>query len=116
MKSDLKSGLEDIYNKYHNPGYLRLDPLEFVHGLSGRENMEIGGIICSALAYGRIEQIRKSISRVFAITGADLKKFSKEVTFLEKKKLFSSFKHRFNTGTDIAVLLECSSRAIEEKG
>jgi uncharacterized protein (TIGR02757 family) len=116
MTKDLKSTLDSIYAAYHHPRYLRLDPLEYVHGFKGKENREIAGLLCSSLAYGRVEQIRKSITKVLAITGEDLFRFSVDVPFRDKVRLFSSVKHRFNNGTDIAILLECSARAIQREG
>jgi uncharacterized protein (TIGR02757 family) len=111
-----KQYLGRIYRKYHRPCFLRLDPLDFVRGLDGRENREIGGLVCSALAYGRVEQIRKSIARVLEITGRDLKTFCRDVPFQEKRRAFDGFFHRFNTGTDVALLFECALQAINRHG
>jgi uncharacterized protein (TIGR02757 family) len=90
--------------------------LEFVHRLAGRQNREIGGLLCSALAYGRVEQIRKSITRILEITGWDLECFCRDVPFKQKKKAFDGFFHRFNTGTDVALLFECVSRVMNQQG
>jgi uncharacterized protein (TIGR02757 family) len=111
-----KQRIHEIFNKYHDPWYLFLDPLEFVHGLCGKENREIGGLLCSVLAYGRVEQIKKSITKVFNVTGPDLNRFCKDVPFKEKKRAFNGLKHRFNTGADIAILFECASCVIKRYG
>jgi len=113
-QSDLEAILNEIYRKYHDKAYLYLDPVEFVHGVSGDRNREIAGLLCSALAYGRIEQIRKSIETIFEITGNDLLAFTNSTSFAGKKKLFASFKHRFNAGMDIALLFE-SIRIVLDK-
>jgi uncharacterized protein (TIGR02757 family) len=111
-----KQSVQRIFEQYHSPEFLRLDPLECVQGLAGRESREIGGLFCSALAYGQVEQIRKSISRVLEITGLNLGDFCREVPFKEKKKAFGGFRHRFNSGADVALLLECASLAIGQHG
>jgi uncharacterized protein (TIGR02757 family) len=111
-----KLWIEKVYKQYHDPSFLYLDPLEFVHRLVGRENREIGGLVCSALAYGRVEQIRKSISSVLEITGWDVGCFCRDVPFDEKKKAFDGFVHRFNTGADVALILECAGYAIRQFG
>jgi uncharacterized protein (TIGR02757 family) len=111
-----KQCVERIFKQYHNPDFLCLDPLEFVHRLFGRENREIGGLVCSALAYGRVEQIRKSVSRALEITGPDLNGFCRDVPFQAKRRAFDGFIHRFNSGTDVALLLECASYAIKQHG
>jgi uncharacterized protein (TIGR02757 family) len=111
-----KQCIEQIFKRYHSPSFLWLDPLEYVKGLAGRENREIGGLVCSSLAYGRVEQIRKSISRVLEITGSDLNIFCRQVPFREKQRAFKGFIHRFNTGADVALLLECADRALKQYG
>jgi uncharacterized protein (TIGR02757 family) len=113
---DRKKIIEGIFEQYHRPCYLGLDPLEFVHRFVGRRNREIGGLICSVLAYGRVEQIRKSIAAVLNITGLDLNRFCGEVSYPDKKKVFRGFVHRFNDGVDIAVLLECVRRVLSRYG
>jgi uncharacterized protein (TIGR02757 family) len=116
MSRHLKATLDAIYAAYHHPSYLHLDPVQYVHGFSGKLNREIAGFLCSALAYGRVEQIRKSIEKVLCITGDDISHFAESVPLREKIKQFSSIKHRFNNGTDIAVLLECCARAVRQNG
>jgi uncharacterized protein (TIGR02757 family) len=111
-----KQYIEELFGKYHHPEFLSLDPLEYVHGLSGRENREIGGLVCSALAYGRVEQIRKGIKEIFRATGSDIYGFCREVSYENKKKAFRNFTHRFNTGRDVALLLECVSRGMSGYG
>jgi uncharacterized protein (TIGR02757 family) len=116
MSRHLKAALDAIYATYHHPSYLHLDPVQYVHGFAGRQNREIAGLLCSALAYGRVEQIRKSIEKVLRITGDDISHFAAAVPLREKIKQLSSIKHRFNDGTDIAVLLECCGRVVLRHG
>jgi uncharacterized protein (TIGR02757 family) len=116
MSRHLKASLDAIYAAYHHPSFLRLDPLQYVHGFSGKQNREIAGLLCSALAYGRVEQIIKSIEKVLRITGDDIFQFCATVPLIEKIKQFSLIKHRFNDGTDIAVLLESCARVIRRYG
>jgi uncharacterized protein (TIGR02757 family) len=116
MNNSLQRTVEKIYAQFHNPSYLRYDPLEFVYAVEGRQNREIAGLLCSSLAYGRIEQIKKSIAAVYEKTGRELYQFASGVPFKEKIRLFSSFSHRFNRGIDIAVLLQCCAVAIENEG
>jgi uncharacterized protein (TIGR02757 family) len=116
MTKHLKASLDAIYAAYHNPSYLYLDPLQYVHRFRGKLNIEIAGLLCSALSYGRVEQIRKNLEKVLCITGDDISGFSASVPLHEKIRLFSSIKHRFNAGTDIAVLLESCACAVRRNG
>ncbi len=103
---EIKKELDKTYRKYHKPKYMSFDPLLCVHKFKGQENIEIAGLIASSLAYGRVENIIKSVEYIFNITGNDLVKFIKGNTFKQKKIIFKNFKHRFNSGNDIALLLE----------
>jgi uncharacterized protein (TIGR02757 family) len=95
---------------------LRLDPLEYLRRFKGPRNIEIAGLLASALAYGKVEIIRNNIERIFSITGNDLQDFVGSTSFVAKKRLFYDFKHRFNSGDDIALLFECVKKAFNERG
>jgi uncharacterized protein (TIGR02757 family) len=116
MIKHLKEKLDGLYAVYHEPSFLHLDPLQYVHRFTGRHNIEIAALLCSSLAYGRVEQIRKSIEKVLQATGNDIHGFCTRVPLREKIKRLSGFKHRFNDGTDIARLLECCAFAIHRHG
>ncbi len=111
-KPNLKKTLDALYAEYHNPSYLRYDPLEYVRGMRGKENREIAGLICSVLAYGRVEQIRKTLQRIFEITGTDLVRFCTTVPLSKKITRLCHVKHRFNDGRDMAMMLECAGLVI----
>jgi uncharacterized protein (TIGR02757 family) len=108
--------LEAIYEKYHRPEYLHMDPLCCVRKMVSPSNIEIGGFIASALSCGRVQQIISSIDRVLYLTGDDLCAFLMDTSFEEKKALFVSFRHRFNDGEDMAITLESTKLAVEEHG
>ncbi len=112
----LKQTLDGFYKKYHDASYLRFDPLEFVRGLQGRDDRELGGLLCASLSYGRVEQIRASIAKILNVTGGEVYRFACETPLSAKIACLSHVKHRFNTGLDMAVLLECGARAIQRHG
>ena len=95
---------------------MKLDPLELVRTFSGPQNREIAGLTASSLAYGKVEIIRENLHRLFTLTGKDLVDFSCGTSFHYKMKRLSGFKHRFNSGLDMALLFECVGKAYEEKG
>jgi uncharacterized protein (TIGR02757 family) len=113
---ELKSRLEKVYETYHRPSYLRYDPLEYVRSMKGRSNREISGLLFSSLAYGRVEQIRATIRDILAVTGPDVHGFAAATTLGQKRKAFCGIRHRFNTGGDIALLMECAARATARRG
>ena len=67
--------------------------------------MEIAGLLSAALAYGRVQQIEKSLERLFAKMGDRPSEFVRNFNASKRNKL-ADFKHRFNSGDDISDLLE----------
>lgn len=80
------------------------DPLQFVYRYSNPADMEIVAFLASALAYGRVRQIEKSLTNLFERMGASPSDFV--IHFNQKKKrLLRSFRHRFTSGQDIIDLI-----------
>jgi uncharacterized protein (TIGR02757 family) len=112
----LKLFLDDQYEKYHRPEFLKLDPLVCLQGFSASDNIEVAGFIAAVLAYGRAEIIIRNVSRIFESTGLGIAKFAAETSFAHKRRLFKDFKHRFTDGDAIALLLQCIGCVREEYG
>jgi uncharacterized protein (TIGR02757 family) len=102
---DLKVFLEKQYARFHNPGYLRLDPLICLRGFASKRDVELAGLVAAALSYGRVETIIRNVSEVFRRTGRRIARFASRTTLEKKIALFRGFRHRFNDGIDIALLL-----------
>ena len=56
--------LDDLYKKYNRRVFVSPDPLQFLYDYDNIRDREIVGLIASALAYGRVNQILKSIKIV----------------------------------------------------
>ncbi len=102
----LRAKLDSIYQRYHHPDYLTMDPLLCVHDFKTRQDREAGGLIASVLAYGRAEIIIKDCNWIFQKTEWKITDFINLTSFKEKQKFFESFKHRFNDGLDMSLLTE----------
>jgi len=113
---ELGQRLNTIYKKYHTPSYLEMDPLKCVRRFTDPSQIEIAGLIASCLAYGRVEKIIQSVESVIDITSYDIHSFVVNTSFKEKKKLLGHIIHRFNSGRDIAVLLEAVKSVIKSYG
>jgi uncharacterized protein (TIGR02757 family) len=77
--------------------------------------MEIAAFLASALAYGRVEQIEKSLDNLLGRLGDSPYEF---VIGFDKKKrrALKDFKHRFTTGDDISDLLMLFRKIISRHG
>ncbi len=101
----LKIILDRLYAKYNRRDLIAPDPLQFVYKYKMRADREIVALLSATLAYGRVEQIEKDLKDLFERIGKSPYEFT--INFNSaKRKTLDSFKHRFNTGSDIADLLE----------
>jgi uncharacterized protein (TIGR02757 family) len=115
-KTAIRDLLESNYKTYHSAKFLRLDPLLCVQRYSVPKEIELAGLVASALAYGRAETIIRNIDKIIHLTGSSLTEFTEATSFTEKRRLFKGFKHRFNDGDDIALLFECAGHLRKEHG
>ncbi len=109
-----KKQLEAAYRSYNHRCFVHPDPLEFIYKVN-RDNREIVGFIAAVLAYGRVQQILKSVDDVLC----RLEDPYRTVTFASEREIsqrLRGFKHRFTTGREMARLLSGVGRLITEHG
>jgi uncharacterized protein (TIGR02757 family) len=103
-RTAIKSVLDKLYNKYNHRDLIKPDPLQFVYRYDNPPDKEIVALLAADLAYGRVEQIQKSLTNLFGRMGESPYEFVRGFGKTERKKL-NGFKHRFNTDQDISDLL-----------
>lgn len=111
-----RTALDKLYLKYNRREFVHPDPLEFLYNYKNKKDREIVGMIASSLAYGRVQQILKSVSIVLEKIGPSPFEF---VTKSSDKKItdtFTNFKHRFHTCKDISALLIGIKKTIKKYG
>jgi len=102
--AQIKGILERLYEKYNRRELISPDPLQFVYRYSNQADMEIAAFLASALAYGRVQQIEKSLTNLLGRVGESPSEFV--INFnKDKRQTLKDFKHRFTTGDDISDLL-----------
>src|SRR4030042_3608685 len=92
--------LERLYARYNHRAFVPPDPLQFVYRFSERADMELAGFLASALAYGRVRQIGRSLPQVFDRMNWAPYDFTMRLNGAGRASL-RTFKHRFTTGDDI---------------
>ncbi len=111
----LESYLNAIYEEYNDKKFIHPDPLEFLFKYKNTKDREIVALVASSLAYGRVNQILKSVS--FVLEKLNLPaKYLKTHSEKEIKNTFIDFKHRFSTDKDIGDLLLAIKNTIETYG
>jgi len=100
----IKNVLDKLYDKYNHNDLIKPDPLQFVYQYDNPPDREIVALLAADLAYGRVEQIQKSLTNLFERMGESPYDFVRVYGKAERKQL-SGFKHRFTTDQDISDLL-----------
>jgi uncharacterized protein (TIGR02757 family) len=108
--------LDRLYFQYNKKRFIHPDPLEFVHHYHEPGDREVVGFIASALAYGRVAQILKSVQVILDRLGPDPASYVRHARRSTLDRDFGGFKHRFTTGEDLAWLLENLKRALKRYG
>ncbi len=100
----IKEILDRAYDEY-DARWIEPDPVQFVWRYDHPEDREVIGLISSALAYGNVIQIKRSVERVLEVLGP---RPARAIDSLETKatlQALAGFKHRFNDAADVTCLL-----------
>jgi uncharacterized protein (TIGR02757 family) len=111
----LKKILEGLYSRYNHRNLIKPDPLQFVYQYTEPSDREIVAFLAAALAYGRVEQIEKSLSNLFTRMGKSPYAFVQGFDKTKRERL-NGFKHRFTTGQDISDLLALLKKVLSRYG
>jgi uncharacterized protein (TIGR02757 family) len=111
-----RPGLDALYARYNHKECIHPDPLEFVYRYEDPCDREVVGFIASALAYGRVAQIHRSVSGVLGEMGPSPHRFVMENTPGVFRKHLADFRHRFTTGEQLVALLAGLRRIILRHG
>ena len=111
-----KDFFENIYRKYNKKTFVSPDPLEFLYNYDNIYDREIAGLIASSLAYGKVNQILKSVNIILDKLTPEPSAFLKRSSPAKIKKLFPDFKHRFTSGGEISSLLLAVRYVINKYG
>jgi uncharacterized protein (TIGR02757 family) len=111
----IRSLLERLYARYNHRAFVPPDPLRFVYRFPERSDVEIAAFLASALAYGRVRQIERSLTQLFDRMNGAPYDFTMRLNGAGHAKL-RTFKHRFTTGNDIADLLDLLRHVLDECG
>ena len=101
----MQNKLNKLYEQYNRREYIHPDPLEFLYNYEHLRDREIAGLIASSLAYGKVAQILKSVSRVLEIMGESPFNYLCSTSESEILLHFQSFVHRFAKGKHLSALL-----------
>jgi len=111
----LRDILERLYGRYNRRELIKPDPLQFVYQYTQPADMEIAGFLAAALAYGRVQQIEKSLTNLLGRMRDSPYGFTLRFDKKSRARL-KDFKHRFTTGEDISDLLMLLREVLKRYG
>ncbi|HET9482136.1 MAG TPA: TIGR02757 family protein [Candidatus Polarisedimenticolia bacterium] len=112
---ELKVRLDSLYRKFGG-SYLESDPICFPRGFRDPADRETIGFLTTALAYGRVDQIKASVRRLAAILGASPAAFIRRFDARRDRRALRGFAHRFNDARDAGLLLHFMRQMLEQDG
>ena len=111
----MREMLQELYVKYNRRAFVHPDPLEFLYDYDDVRDREIVGLIASSLAYGRVEQILRSVRQVLERMEQPAR-FLRETSDSRLGVLFSDFRHRVTSGRTLSLLLVGMKRVNRKYG
>ena len=107
--------LEGLYACHNTLDRSLPDPVDFLADYDDLRDREIVGLIASALAYGRVAQIMKSVALVLEHMGRPAD-FLRQSSRRSIEETFTGFRHRFASGRQLAALLNGARHVIRRHG
>jgi uncharacterized protein (TIGR02757 family) len=101
----LKETLDRVYDRYTHRQFIGADPLQFAWRFDDPRDIEVAAFLAAALAYGRVQQIERSVNDLLGRMDTGPYEFVAGFSPSRRARL-TGFKHRFTTGQTIADLLE----------
>jgi uncharacterized protein (TIGR02757 family) len=101
--SELKGFLDRLAARYDTPTLLHTDPLAVVYRFEDARDREVTALLASALAYGKVGQILRSVDCALERMGESPHAFVASFVPRDGRR-FDGWVHRFNTGRDLALL------------
>lgn len=110
----LKRQLDLLYARFGGE-HISPDPLEVVREQAA-SGLEVAAFVASALAYGNARQIVRSTREALALIGPPLRESVLSLTPGGAAKRFAGFRHRFNTGADLARMALALGKMLRRHG
>lgn len=115
----LKTALDALYNAYDYENELQNDPLVCVHRFHDAKDIEIAGLLCSALAYGRVSLFLPKLNALLAHMcegDGTLRGYIDRYKRDQIPPFLTTFKYRMSTGYHLHRLFGRLHTLLQEYG
>lgn len=107
-----KNELDKLVQLYETPDFINDDPIQFLHRLKNKKDIEIAGFISSLVAYGRRDVFIKKLNELFKI--AQNEPYNFIINF--DPKLLGNFNYRFGKPNDFAMIFSILKELYTKNG
>lgn len=114
-RDELYEFLEDGYNYFNRPEFIREDPISVPHSFENREDREIAGFLTATLAWGQRPVIIRNALNLLECMPDGPHQFLLEASD-SQLETFLEFKHRTFNGTDCVFFLRSLRNIYRELG
>jgi uncharacterized protein (TIGR02757 family) len=114
--ASLKRVLDAFVETRPWPVRIEADPIEFPHRFTNPRDIEVVGLLSTALAYGKVSLFKPKIAQLLDGLGTQPARTVASLDLRELTDLTRGFVYRFNTGADLACLLSGMGRCLEIHG
>ena len=114
-QDELRRRLEALYLAYDHR-FVTPDPLEHVRAQTSDADREVVGLVASALAFGTVAQIKKSIGSVLDALGPAPAAAVDALDPRDAARRLQPLRHRWVNGRDVACLLFLVRQMRERRG
>ena len=110
---ELRDLLERLHDKYNREEFITDDPISIPHSFSGREDIEISGLLAATIAWGNRKAIVKSARRMVEYMDGAPYDFTMNASESELDRL-NSYVHRTFNGSDFRSFVVAMRRMYAE--
>jgi uncharacterized protein (TIGR02757 family) len=108
--------LERLLAETSAPLRVRSDPVELVHRYSDPLDVEIAGLLCASLAYGRVDLFKPRLSALLEALGPSPAGVARDANPAALLARTADFSYRMTGPRDVACLLYGAGRMLREHG
>ena len=112
----VRPALERLLAETSAPLRMRSDPVELVHRYRDPLDIEVAGLLCAALAYGRVDLFKPRLSALLEALGPSPAAVARDAKPAELLRRAAEFSYRMTGPRDVACLLYGAGRIQREHG
>ncbi len=117
FSSSKKAGrILEIYDRYHRPEFIGIDPLVTIRQFTDPGELELAALVAAVLSYGRVEIVIRNIRALFERMESQPFRFIRDTDLANKIRILQGFRHRFNSGADLALFLHSLRGVLDSFG